>query len=411
MSRRLPDEADLSAAGHLSRRELLRGAALLGGAAALAPLANACAAPSPAAHTMRSRPLGKTGLTVSEIGFGGYPLDDPDVLLYALDRGVTYVDTAHCYRGGASEIAIGKALRGRRDAFVVTTKWCPHHSGQPPKKAVFLAQLDESLGRLATDHVDIVLNHQVGKHSGGGGIERLQNPEMLEAFAAAKQAGKVRFLGVSGHDGDLMEVQGYALASRQFDVLLGRYSHLDYPEQRAMISRAHAQGVGVVAMKTLAGAKGAELERFRGAGTTYKQAALKWVLANPELSNLIISMSSRRQVDEYVAASGAPLTAADEALLAEYAARYSTEVCRFCNACESACPQGVAVADTLRFAMYDEGYGWRADALAAYAAQAPEACAGGCAACAGPCAAACPHGLPVRSLLARAHDRLTDPTA
>ena len=272
---------DAAPKARISRRTLLAAAAVAGGTAVVGGLASSQGGP-PTPSAMRSRTLGRTGLKVSEIGFGGYPIDDPDVLVYALERGINYVDTAHCYRGGASERAIGPALKGRRDRFVLTTKWCPHHIGKEPKRQVFLDMLDESLRRLGTDYVDIVLNHEVGRHSDGSGVERLKNPEMLEAFAVAKKAGKARFLGASGHDGDLPQVMGYAIDSGLFDVLLCRYSFLDYPEQQKLIDRAAAAGVGFIAMKTLAGAKGADLDRFRDRQTSFKQAALKWVLVEPE---------------------------------------------------------------------------------------------------------------------------------
>ncbi len=390
----------------LSRRTLLAAAAVAGGTAVVGGLASSQGGPAPP-PTMRYRTLGRTGLKVSEIGFGGYPIDDPDVLVYALERGINYVDTAHCYRGGASERAIGPALKGRRDRFVLTTKWCPHHIGKPATKQVFLDMLDESLRRLGTDYVDIVLNHEVGRHSDGLGVERLTNPEMLEAFAVAKKAGKARFLGASGHDGDLPQVMGHAIDSGLFDVLLCRYSFLDYPEQQKLIDRAAAAGVGFIAMKTLAGAKGADLDRFRDRQTSFKQAALKWVLSNPNLSNLIISISSRKQVDEYVAASGSPIAAADLALLDEYQARFSNEVCRFCNACEPACPDDVRIADILRFAMYFHDYGQEGRGVESYARLVAAERAAHCSHCAGFCEAACDYDLPVKSLLIRADAALS----
>jgi len=355
---------------------------------------------------MRRRTLGRTGLEVSEVGFGGVPIDDPDVLIYAAERGINYVDTSPCYRRGASEEAIGRALERHRDRFVVTTKWCPHHFGRPATKEAFLDILEGSLRRLRTDHVDVVLNHEVGRRSDGQGWERLENPEMLEAFETAKNAGKVRFLGASGHDGDLMEIMGHAVDSGNFDVLLCRYSFLDYPDQQKLIEKAHAAGVGFVAMKTLAGAKGADLGKFRGRNTTFKQAALKWVLANEKISNLIISISSRAQVDEYVAASGAPLTLAERAALLEYSAVFGDQVCRFCNRCEPACPYDVRVADALRFSMYFHEYGQEDLAREAYAALPVAARATVCADCPAPCVPACDYGLPVRDLLLRAHGAL-----
>ncbi|MDQ1349376.1 MAG: Aldo ket red protein [Acidobacteriota bacterium] len=397
---------DAAPKARISRRTLLAAAAVAGGTAVVGGLASSQGGP-PTPSAMRSRTLGRTGLKVSEIGFGGYPMDDPDVLVYALERGINYVDTAHCYRGGASERAIGPALKGRRNRFVLTTKWCPHHIGKEPKRQVFLDMLDESLRRLGTDYVDIVLNHEVGRHSDGSGVERLKNPEMLEAFAVAKKAGKARFLGASGHDGDLPQVMGHAIDSGLFDVLLCRYSFLDYPEQQKLIDRAAAAGVGFIAMKTLAGAKGADLDRFRDRQTSFKQAALKWVLANPKLSNLIISISNRKQVDEYVAASGAPLAAADRALLDEYQARFSNEVCRFCNACEPACPDDVRIADILRFAMYFHDYGQEGRGVESYARLVAAERAAHCSHCAGFCEAACDYDLPVKSLLIRADAALS----
>src|SRR5262245_21744362 len=214
---------DASAEPGLDRRQLLRGTAALAGAAAigsgLAPAA--CAAPAPA--SMRHRPLGRTGLRVSEIGFGGYPVDEPEIVRYAFDRGITYFDTSHCYRGGRSEEVIGAGLRGIRQKVVLTTKWCPQHVGKAPRKANFLAILDASLKRLQTDYVDVLLNHEVGERSDGYGVERLKNPEMHEAFEIAKKAGKARFLGFSGHDPDLMSIMDWGIASGRFQVMLGRY--------------------------------------------------------------------------------------------------------------------------------------------------------------------------------------------
>jgi predicted aldo/keto reductase-like oxidoreductase len=407
----------MTAPRNVNRRRFLRDSILLTGAVTAAA-ASACrrdrgdadaaaadASPAPVA-AMPMRTLGRTGLRVSEIGFGGFPIDDPDVILYALDRGINYVDTSNCYRGGRSEVVVGKALKGRRDRFVVTTKWCPHHVREKPVKRAFLAQLDASLMRLQTDHVDIILNHEVGKNSDDAGVDRLKNPEMFEAFETAKQAGKVRFLGASGHDSDLMSVVDHAIKAGPFDVLLCRYSFLDYPEQQTLIERAHAAGVGVIAMKTLAGAKGADLDRFRDRHVTFKQAALKWVLSNDKVSNLIISIGGTRQVDEYVAAAGRPLTAEDRSILEEYAAEFSTQVCRYSGACLPACPEGVKIADILRFSMYFHEYGQEQRGVESYARLVEAERAAHCLHCAGYCEQACAYDLPIKSLMVRADGAL-----
>jgi predicted aldo/keto reductase-like oxidoreductase len=149
-----------------------------------------------------------------EIGFGGVPIDDPDLLLYAADRGINY---RHLALSAAPPRRRSAAFLRRRDRSVTTVVSAP---ARKPAKASFLDSLDGSLKRLRTDRVDVVLNHEVGRSSDGEGYARLENPEMYEAFETAKQAGKVRFLGASGHDGDLQEVMTKAVDSGRFDVLL-----------------------------------------------------------------------------------------------------------------------------------------------------------------------------------------------
>jgi len=389
----------------ISRRELLRGTAALGAAVSVGIAGNTVAAVPPRGE-MRYRRLGRTGLQVSEIGFGGYPVDDPDTVRYAVDRGITYFDTSHCYRGGRSEEIIGEGLKGVRDSVVLVTKWCPHHVGKPPTKRSFLEILDASLRRLRTDHVDVVLNHEVGERSDGYGARRLDNPQMHEAFEDAKKAGKARFLGMSGHDPDLMQVMNHAVDLKRFDVLLGRYSFLDYPDQDRLIAKAGKQGVAFVAMKTLAGAKGADLDKFRDRHTSFKQAALKWVLSNHKVSTLIISINSRRQVDEYAAASGQKLSDADHQVLEDYATFFSQEVCRFDGACHAACPEDIRIADILRFSMYYHEYQQESRAMESYAKLVASERAAHCIHCSGYCEQACAYDLPVKSLLLTGHGAL-----
>ncbi len=355
---------------------------------------------------MKYRTLGRTGLVVSEVGFGGAMINDAETVAYALDQGINYFDTAHCYGGGNSERSMGRALKGKRDQVVLTTKWCPHHIGKSFKKEHYLEQLDISLKRLQVDHVDIVLNHACSKREDGLGIDRLKDPEMLEAFEVAKTAGKVSFLGASGHNTDLMEIMHYCVDSGNFDVLLCRYSFLDYPEQDNLIEKAHANGVGFVAMKTLAGAKGADLDQFKGKYTSYKQAALKWALSNKKISNLVISISNKSNVDEYIAASGNDLSDNDQALLLEYQKEFNEQVCRYCGACEETCNDEVRITDILRFGMYYNEYGHTDRAIEAYANLNKNELASGCSSCTGYCQASCQYNIPIRSLMISVDEKL-----
>src|SRR6202789_4388776 len=146
------------------------------------------------------RPLGRTGLKVSALGIGGYHLGSADtdaeatqIVNEALDAGVNFFDTAWEYHQALSEERLGRALKGKRDRAVVMTKVCTHGRD----KNVAMRQLEESLTRLQTDHLDVWQIHEVIYEN---------DPEMIfapngaaEALLEAKRQGKVRFLGFTGH--------------------------------------------------------------------------------------------------------------------------------------------------------------------------------------------------------------------
>ena len=146
------------------------------------------------------RPLGRTGLEVSALGIGGYHLGSVDseseaaqIVNEALDAGVNFFDSAWEYHQGLSEERLGRALKGKRDRAIVMTKVCTHGRD----KNVAMRQLEESLTRLQTDHVDVWQIHEVIYEN---------DPDLIfapngaaEALLKAKQQGKVRFLGFTGH--------------------------------------------------------------------------------------------------------------------------------------------------------------------------------------------------------------------
>src|SRR5260370_536891 len=147
------------------------------------------------------RPLGRTGLEVSILGIGGYHLGSVDsdaeatqIVNQALDAGVNFFDNAWEYHQGLSEERLGRALKGKRDRAVVMTKVCTHGRD----KNVAMRQLEESLARLQTDHLDIWQIHEVIYEN---------DPDLIfapngaaEALLQARQQGKVRFLGFPGHN-------------------------------------------------------------------------------------------------------------------------------------------------------------------------------------------------------------------
>ena len=171
-----------------------------------------------------------------------------------------------------------------------------------------------------------------------------------------------------------------------------------------LLKKARGQGIGVVAMKTLRGAKLNDMRPYEGAGATFAQAAFRWVLASELADGLIVTMKSREQIDEYLGASGwTALHPADPALLRRYATRTDASQCRYgCDACADACPAGVAIPEVLRTRMYAEDYVDPGLARESYAAI--DANAAPCLSCANPsCTDACPYPLPVSQLTRRTH--------
>jgi hypothetical protein len=230
---------------------------------------------------------------------------------------------------------------------------------------------------------------------------RLLDEPMLAAFDELRKEGKVRYLAVSSHGPYHMErLLTDAVESGRFDYIMPAFNFLKFPKMPDVLRLAAAKGVGVVAMKTLAGARDAGVAATE---VPFEQAAFKWVLKHPEVAGLVVTIKRVSDLDLFLPASGQPFTALDQQALDRYAALYGADYCRTgCSACEPACPLGVPIASVLRFQMYFSDYGDQKRAMQEYAAL--ERGADACAACpAEPCVGACPHGLPVAAKLMAAH--------
>jgi predicted aldo/keto reductase-like oxidoreductase len=400
----------------LNRREFLKRGALAGIGVGLMPLARAAAATAPEgpARVRGYRTLGRTGLKISDISFGGsrLVLGQEDLVRHAFDLGINYFDSAETYTGGESETTIGNALRGKRDKVYLTSKILT--SGDQTRDSM-MAALEGSLRRLQTDHVDIYFNHAVNE------VGRLDNPEWREFTAAARKQGKIRFVGMSGHAGRLIECLDHALEQDSVDVILAAYNFgqdprfyqrftrgwdmvARQPDLPRVLAAAKKKNVGVVVMKTLMGARLNDMRPYETGDTTFAQAAFRWVLSNRDVDALIVTMPSRDKIDEYLAASGASAPAiGDIPLLRKYAGMNSASSCRYgCDACAGACPYGVPIADVMRVRMYARDYCDPRLAWSEYAMLERNAAA--CLTCsARPCAGACPHGLEIDSVAADTH--------
>jgi hypothetical protein len=238
-------------------------------------------------------------------------------------------------------------------------------------------------------------------------VERLMDENVHEAFDRLKQQGKVRFLGFSTHTPNLVEVANTGIASGRFDVMMLAYHHGLWPSIGQIIERARReQDMGVVAMKTLKGAKHNGLVGFREEAGAYSQAALKWVLSNPNVSCAVISFFQLQHVDEYLFASGQAPTAAEVGILEKYDSLIRGSHCApHCGACLDSCPEALPIHDVLRHRMYFEDYGWEKEGMRLYAQLEKNASV--CAACSAPCLGSCPLEIPIQQRMKGAHELLT----
>ena len=353
------------------------------------------------------RRFGRTGWQVSDIVLGTGRINGEEgetIGRLAIERGVNYFDTSPDYSGAGSENAMGRAIKSvPRDQFFVASKFCTQvghlPEGTPPAR--YIEAVEGSLQRLGTDYLDLCHIHSVDT------VGRLMDPNVHEAFDRLKQAGKVRFLGFSTHTPNLVEVVGAGIDSGRFDVMMVAYHHGIWAPLEGLIRRAREeQDMGVVAMKTLKGAKHRGLLDFQAHADSYTQAALRWALANEDVSCAVISFFELQHVDEYLAASGKKLDVQDLATLHEYDRRIAGSYCGpHCGACLSSCPEGLPIHDVLRHRMYFEDYGWEKEGMQRYAALDRNAAV--CAGCSAPCLGSCPVGIDIKERMTGAHELLT----
>lgn len=287
---------DTSPPNGLNRRQLLKVLGLTGSALALGPsqgfldLLAPRGATAAAAGEIPKRPLGRTGVQVSALCFGGghwgrVP-DDAEairILHEAIDAGVNFLDNAWEYNGGRSEELMGKALQGRRQQVVLMTKVCSHGRD----KKVALQQLDESLRRLKTDYLDLWQIHEVvyeddpDRHFAPGGA--------ADALLEAKRQGKVRFVGFTGHKDPRIHLK---MLSHEFpfdtcqmplNVFDGTYRSFE----REVLPVLNQRGIAPLGMKSLSG----NAEPIKQ-GIVSPEEAIRYVLSLP-IASLVSGIDSR----------------------------------------------------------------------------------------------------------------------
>ena len=384
-----------------SRRNFLVAAGLALPTAALASTTNLRRKdpqlPQISSSGLSYRVLGKTGLKVTSVGFGCMITSDPSVIEKGADLGITYFDTARSYQNGNNERMVGAALKAKRNSLTLSTK-----TGAKTKEEA-LKHIDTSLSELGTDHVDIWYLHGKAKP------EDLMD-ELLEAQQIAKKAGKTRFVGVSTHGGQPELIPAIINKMPHFDVILTSYNFSMDPGMDALIDSAVKAGVGIVAMKVMAGGfrrskPGEKLyETLKRDGAML--AALKWTLKNKNIHTTVPSITDMEQLDENLKAMTVPFTDADQKILFAQLDYIRPLYCRMCGSCSGQCPKGLPVSDMLRYLSYSEGYGQYQLARENYLALSAEVRDVRCKDC-GTCAIQCPNGVRVAERLQIAQELLS----
>ena len=323
--------------------------------------------------------LGKTGMNVTRLGFGGIPIqrltesEAVKVICRCLDLGVNYLDTANMYT--TSEERIGQAVKARRHDVFLATKTFP---GTPD---IIKANLDLSLKRLATDYIDLYQFHGV---SDMNTIDRILDPEsgLMKVFEEAKKAGKIRHIGVTSHQ---MDVAKALVKTGRFETLMFPFNFITSEPEVELLPECHRRGVGFIVMKPLAGGMLSDAT-----------VAFKYLLQFKDVV-VIPGIEKTSEIEEIVKIYEGPqkMTAADRKKMREMRDELGTRFCRRCDYCQP-CQQGIPISLVMTFPTFvkrlpPDWYlrGFVTEGMAK---------AADCTEC-GECEARCPFGLPIREML------------
>ncbi len=391
----------------------------------------------------RYNTLGRTGFKISDIGIGSSRVFSAEIFRALLDAGVNYIDTAEGYGQGGSERSIGEAIQGRdRGGIFITSKL--RLQGNEDKQRI-LDKTQACLERLQTDYLDCLMIH------GPQTTADLINPAFHAACEQLKKEKKIRHVGVSNHGprqpgaGDSMEdVLLAAAKDGRFDVLLLIYNFIQHEPGDRILEACTRHNLGATIMKSdplgryhetrervaALKAEGREieprllqsleqLEETAAKGQEFlkkhnlhsalqiKQAAIRFILGDPRAHTVNLAFSTFEDIDTYLSLSGTSLDGKEEQALAAWRRESSSLYCRHaCGLCERACPHQVPVNTIMRYSHYFELNGSEKHAMAKYAS-IPGEKAALCAACSGVCQNSCPHGVPIHGMLALAHRQLS----
>ena len=369
----------------MGRRKFLKGmsTALLGVATPNLLKTGSSVAKTDKTPPLEYRVLGKTGLKVTAVSMGVMNCSDPSVLHRAFDLGINFYDTADCYMGGRNEEMVGKVFQGRRDKVLIQTKVHDHDEKQMRQS------VERSLRRLRTDYVDVLVWHNFHRP------EEVADERLFEFMTKMKKEGKARFTGFSAH-ANMASLLKEALKSNHHDVALISYNFTHSKGLKEAIASASKSGIGIVAMKTQAGG----YKKGKMEGLNPHQAALRYVLNDPNVAAAVPGVTTIDQIEECAAVMGTAISRRDADQLQGYQAFLKGRICTLCGGCTGECPHGVMYGDYLRAAMYRDGYqndGLAREAVGTHLADREVA---PCAECSS-CSVVCRRGLDIRAQVER----------
>jgi len=371
---------------------------------------------------MRYRRYGKSGETVSVLGFGcmRFPMEQGHVkreetvkmLQRAMDLGVNYFDSAVMYCNNESESVLGEAIRDRREELYISTK--NHYKGSDPKE--WRKYLDQSLERLGSEYIDFYHLHdlrlsQYTDHLLPGGC--------IDEALKAKDEGLIRHLCFSSHD-DPENIKRL-IDTGIFEGMLVQYNLLDRHNEE-VIAYAHEKGLGVSIMGTVGGGLLVPLSEklhgiTRGRYST-PELAIRFVLSNPGVTVALSGMSSIQMVEENVAAASRaePLTQEESEQIQEVLdeiKRLEGLYCTGCNYCMP-CPFGVDIPANFAAMNLYRVWGLKDQAKIQYKAlgdrkkngEPAPAWAAACTQC-HRCESKCPQNLPIAELMMQVKEALS----
>lgn len=326
---------------------------------------------------MEYRILGKTGLKISCMGFGGIPIQRIDaegtkVLVHQmLEEGINYIDTARAYK--VSEEYLGYALEGIRQHFVLASK-------SMVRTAEAMARdIDTSLKNLRTDYIDLYQIHNPSAED----LEQVQAPGgALEALQEAKAAGKIGHIGITLHSETMFKI---AVDLDWVETIMFPYNVIE-TQGEELIRVCGQKNIGFIAMKPLA-----------GGAIDEPSVALRFIVANPDVSVVIPGMAEPKEITQNLAAvcDTAPLTETEWEKIREIRGTLGTQFCRRCNYC-APCSAGISIYNVFLAEGYYNRYNLKDFAIAKY--ESMEKTASDCIDC-GICETRCPYNLPIRQML------------